>query len=93
MYSVLQDWPWGDNWILCDQLAMVAVLEEASVRRSSEHVASVELAGGLTRGMMVLDQRVATLQDAGVRRNVRVLEELDIELLKESLTRAFSLDG
>ena len=46
-----------------------------------------------TRGMMVLDQRVGTLQDAGVRRNVRVLEELDIELLKDSLIRAFSLDG
>ena len=29
------DWPWGENWILCDQLAMVACLHPESVMRSS----------------------------------------------------------
>ena len=29
------DWPWGENWILCDQLAMLACLYPESVKRSS----------------------------------------------------------
>jgi len=86
-------WPWGDNWILCDQLAMVAAIEKEAVIQSSEHVVSVELSGSLTRGMMVVDQRVDTLQDTEVRRNVRIIERLDIQLLQHSLLRAFLLDG
>ena len=29
------DWPWGENWILCDQLAMLACLYPECVKRSS----------------------------------------------------------
>ena len=49
---------------------------------------SVELAGALTRGMMVVDRRPG----AGTRhqRRLTLLEELDTDILRESLTRAFS---
>jgi len=86
-------WPWGENWILCDQLAMVAAIQKESVIHSSQHVVSVELGGSLTRGMMVVDQRVDTLQDTEARRNVRIIEKLDIQVLQDSLLRAFLLDG
>lgn len=85
------NWPWGDNWILCDQLAMVAALEEGAVVRSREAVATVELGGRLARGMVVLDQRVGVQQDR--RRNVRMIESLDTRVLQEALHRAFLLDG
>lgn len=84
-----RNWPWGDNWILCDQLAMVAALSSKSVLKSSQHVASVELRGELTRGMMVLDQRVDTIKGSS-RRNITVIEKLDKEILMEYLLRAFS---
>jgi len=84
-----RNWPWGNNWILCDQLAMVAALNMKSVLKSSQHVASVELRGELTRGMMVLDQRVNTRMGGG-NRNVTVIEKLDVDILKEYLLRAFS---
>ena len=84
-----RNWPWGDNWILCDQLAMVAALNSKSVLKSSQHVASVELRGELTRGMMVLDQRVDTIKGSS-RRNITVIEKLDTEILMEYLLRAFS---
>jgi len=82
------DWPWGENWILCDQLAMLACLYPECVKRSSSLPASVELAGALTRGMMVVDRRPG----AGTRHQGRLtlLEELDTDILRESLTRAFS---
>ena len=27
------DWPFGENWILCDQLAMVAALDINSIKK------------------------------------------------------------
>jgi len=84
-----RNWPWGNNWILCDQLAMVAALNMKSVVKSSQHVATVELRGELTRGMMVLDQRVSTV-NGSARRNITVIEKLDTEILMDYLMRAFS---
>ena len=49
---------------------------------------SVELGGALTRGMMVLDRRPGA--GAGDQRNVTLIEELDTDILRQSLTRAFS---
>jgi len=94
-----RNWPWGDNWILCDQLAMVAAItDDKAVVKSCAHVASVELGGKVTRGMMVVDQRVGTLQDSGfesfsARKNVTIIEKLDTEILKSCLLKAFQLDG
>ena len=68
---------------------MVAALNIKSVVKSSDHVASVELRGELTRGMMVLDQRVDT-RKGGIRRNITVIEKLDTEILMDYLLRAFS---
>jgi len=84
-----RDWCWGDNWILCDQLAMVAALNGDSVVTSSNHVATVELGGNMTRGMMVLDQRVDT-RKGDTRRNITVIEKLDTDILRDHLLRAFS---
>lgn len=49
-------------------------------------MSSVELGGALTRGMMVLDRRPG----AGNQRTVTLIEELDTDILRQSLTRAFS---
>ena len=68
---------------------MVAALSSKSVLQSSQHVASVELRGELTRGMMVLDQRVDTIKGSK-RRNITVIEKLDTEILMDHLHRAFS---
>ena len=84
-----RNWCWGDNWILCDQLAMIAALNSDSVVASSNHVATVELSGVVTRGMMVLDQRVDT-RKGNTRRNITVIEKLDTEILKDHLFRAFA---
>ena len=84
-----RNWPWGDNWIPCDQLAMVAALNSKSVLKSSQHVAGVELRGELTRGMMVLDQKVDTVKGSS-RSNITVIEKLDTEILMDYLLRAFS---
>jgi len=89
-----RNWPWGENWILCDQLAMVAAItDDKAVVKSSPHVATVELGGTLTRGMMVVDQRVGTILDESTRRNVTIIEKLDTEILQSCLLRAFQLDG
>ena len=68
---------------------MVAALNSKSVLKSSEHVATVELRGEVTRGMMVLDQRVGTMQGSA-RRNITVIEQLDKDILMDYLLRAFS---
>jgi len=80
------DWIWGDHWILCDQLAMVAALFPESILKKSSHHAQVELSGAVTRGMMVLDQRPIRAKP----NNVFIIEELDLEILKKSLYDAFN---
>jgi len=84
-----RNWGWGNNWILCDQLAMVAALNSKSVVVSRDVVASVELQGSFTRGMMVLDQRVET-RKATTKKNVTVIEKLDTSILMDYLLKAFS---
>ena len=68
---------------------MVAALNGDSVVASSNHVATVELGGSMTRGMMVLDQRVDTRKGA-TRRNITVIDKLDTDILRDHLLRAFS---
>jgi len=68
---------------------MVAALNIKSVVKSSQHVATVELRGEYTRGMMVLDQRVDTIKGSA-RRNITVIDKLDTEILMDYLMRAFS---
>ena len=68
---------------------MVAALNADSVVASSDQVATVELGGRVTRGMMVLDQRVDTRM-GGTRRNITVIEKLDTDILRDHLLRAFS---
>jgi len=84
------DWLWEDNWILCDQLAMCAAIYPQSVLESSQQIASVELQGKYTRGMMVLDQREYVMR-SGARKNIRLIKKLDTEILMQSLHRAFSI--
>lgn len=79
-------WPWGDNWILCDQLAMTAALCRDSIKKSSEHYAQVELEGRMTRGMMVLDQRIARSENC----NVIIIEELDQQAIMDQMFKAFN---
>jgi hypothetical protein len=31
------DWPWGEHWILCDQLAMAAALDKTCILRYKSH--------------------------------------------------------
>ena len=50
---------------------------------------SVELAGALTRGMMVVDRRPGA--ETRDQRRVTLIEELDTDILIQSLTRAFSV--
>ena len=68
---------------------MMAALYPDSVTSSSDHVATVELAGQVTRGMMVLDKRPSQ-STAGARKNVTIVEKLDTKMLMDALYRAFS---
>ena len=52
------------------------------------HCHSVELGGGLTRGMMVVDRRPGAATRG--QNTVTLIEELDRDILRQSLTRAFS---
>ena len=80
---------WGDNWILCDQLAMIAALYPESVLKSTDQVATVELAGHSTRGMMVLDKRGdKIIKDS--RKNVTIIEKLDTKKLMDCIHKALS---
>ena len=83
------DWLWGENWILCDQLAMIAALYPESVLKSTDHVATVELAGHSTRGMMVLDKRADKITKDS-RKNVTIIEKLDVEKLMDCIYKALS---
>ena len=83
---------WGDNWILCDQLAMMAALEPETVTQATNHIGRVELGGHLTRGMMVLDKRPQPVT-AAKRRNVTIIEKIDRARLQHRLFDAFSLDS
>ena len=83
---------WGDNWILCDQLAMMAALEPETVTQATSHIGRVELGGHLTRGMMVLDKRPEPVT-AGQRKNVTIIEKLDRAKLQHRLHAAFSLNS
>ena len=49
----------------------------------------MELGGGLTRGMMVVDRRPGA--ETRDQRRVTLIEELDTDILIQSLTRAFSV--
>ena len=49
----------------------------------------MELAGALTRGMMVVDRRPGA--ETRDQRRVTLIEELDTDILRQSLTRAFSV--
>jgi purine nucleosidase len=80
------DWVWGNHWILCDQLAMVAALYPEAIVKKSSHHAQVELSGAVTRGMMVLDQRPVRAKP----NNVFIIEHLDEVILKKSLFGAFN---
>ncbi|XP_023319734.1 probable uridine nucleosidase 2 [Eurytemora carolleeae] len=83
------DWPFGENWILCDQLAMVAALNRNSIKKNSQHFAQVELKGDLTRGMMVLDQRHQR-ESSKPRNNVIIIEELDQQCIMDQMRDAFN---
>ena len=83
---------WGDNWILCDQLAMMAALYPDAVTQATNHIARVELGGRLTRGMMVLDKRPQPVI-AGQRKNVTIIEKLDRAKLQHCLLDGFSLNS
>ena len=83
---------WGDNWILCDQLAMMAALEPETVTQATSHIGRVELGGHLTRGMMVLDKRPEPVT-AGQRRNVTIIEKIDRAQLQHRLFEAFSMNS
>ena len=48
----------------------------------------MELGGGLTRGMMVVDRRPRAVTNK--RSNVTLIQSLDADILRESLTRAFT---
>ncbi|XP_023319735.1 uncharacterized protein C1683.06c [Eurytemora carolleeae] len=80
------DYPWGDHWIICDQLAMTAALNRSSIKKSSPYNAQVVIGDSLARGMMVLDQRVLRYK----ANNVIVIEELDEEVVKEQMLIAFN---
>jgi len=95
------DWPWGDNWILCDQLAMTAALERKSIIRSAPQYATVELNGEATRGMMVVDQRVYNPRSASqiatveLKRdapepNVIIIQKLDEHVIRDQMYAAFN---
>ena len=71
---------------------MVAALHPDSVTQATQHLATVELAGHHTRGMMVLDKRPEEFLQ-GRRKNVTVIEKIDIAKLQQSLLYAFSMDG
>ena len=73
------NWPWGDNWVLCDQLAMLVAINKKSILKSSQHLATVELQGALTRGMIVLEQRIECI---GKQRNVTLIKKTGPENFK-----------
>merc|ERR1712098_950224 len=60
------------DYIVADQLAMVAAIDETGVTSMSEEMATVELAGKQTRGMMVLDKREGAILK---KKNVIIIQE------------------
>ena len=68
----------------------VAALHPETVSQASQHVATVELSGQQTRGMMILDKRPAQVTE-GQRKNVTIIEKIDRAKLQQCLTNAFSL--
>ena len=87
-----QNYEFKDNWVLCDQLAMMAAIHPDSVTQATKHLATVELTGHHTRGMMVLDKRPEEFLH-GRRKNVSVIEKIDTAKLQQCPINTFSMDG
>ncbi len=88
--------PWFDNydfdpevWMLCDQVAMAVVLNPGLVKESRRKRATVELAGHLSRGNMLLEWRPYIERTEDFKPNVVVINRVDEEAFMQDLLRAF----
>ncbi len=88
--------PWFDNydfdpevWILCDQLAMAVVLNPGLVKESRRKRATVELAGHLSRGNMLLEGRPYVEKTKDFEPNVVVVDRVDEKAFMQDMLNAF----
>lgn len=77
-----------ERWTPYDQYAMAVALDRTCIKKSTEYNAGVELNGELTRGLFVLEKRLFLRQNNKEKPfNVEIVEELEMNLVKEQIFR------
>ena len=75
------------DYVIADQLTMIAAINMAAVTDLTEEVATVELRGEQTRGMMVLDRREERIHKKK-KKNVNIIHRYDINKVKNLIIKS-----
>ncbi|CAE1318289.1 Probable uridine nucleosidase 2 [Acanthosepion pharaonis] len=73
-------------YIMCDELAMAAAINEETILESHAVYAEVETQGKITKGQLVSDWRNST----GKQANVRLVTKMDINQVEELLINTYN---
>lgn len=73
-------------YIMCDELAMAAAINEETILESHAVYAEVETQGKITKGQLVSDWKNYTGQQA----NVRIVTKMDINQVEELLINTYN---
>uniref|UniRef100_A0A0L8IEV3 Inosine/uridine-preferring nucleoside hydrolase domain-containing protein n=1 Tax=Octopus bimaculoides TaxID=37653 RepID=A0A0L8IEV3_OCTBM len=73
------------RYIMCDEFAVAAIINDQCVLDSVELYAEVELNGSITRGQMVPDWRNIT----GKSSNVRIVTKMDMNIVEDILKKCY----
>lgn len=74
-------WDW-EKWIPCDETAMAMAMDDRVIKESTKCYVSIELAGNLTRGQVIIDWNNTTKNGM----QVEVVTELKMEEYIKCLT-------
>ena len=74
------------SYIMCDELAMAAAIDEKTILGSQDVYAEVETQGLITKGQLVSDWRNLTNKLT----NVRIVTQMDMNLVKELLINCYN---
>ena len=83
--KLIKKWKSRPFYVICDELAMAAALNQICMEKSEQVSVRVECHGQLTRGQTVIDWNDKT----GKLKNVRVVTKMNRDLVKLLLRRTY----
>lgn len=83
--KLIGSWKSRGDYVICDELAMAAALDEKCIMESEQVSAEVECFGQLTRGQVIIDWANKTKKP----KNVRLVTKMNMEIVKTLMHRAY----